>query len=107
MSGYVEVMIRGDCRAFLDASAVAGVITSKGCSGDTPGTADSPLSLIMRGGDILEGVYGVSPNRLLVHLAGVKLLLREQGRFCVVAYMDDIENFESQINDLIARRSNG
>lgn len=106
MSGFVEVMITGDCRAFLEASSIVGILTASGCSSDTPATSETPMSLIMRGGDTLPGVYGVSPTRLLVHIAGVKLLMRDRKRFSVVAYLDRLVEFETEIEEALFGKAN-
>lgn len=63
------------------------------------------MSLLMRSGDTLEGVYGISPNRLMVHMAGVKMILREEGRLCVVGYADSRVELEDQIAHLMEART--
>jgi hypothetical protein len=96
VSAYLEVMIEGNCRAYLKADSLMGIITSPGASGDTVATPDEPLSLILSG-NTLPGVYGISPNRLMVHAAGAKMLLREEGKLAVVAYLDSHQDFENRI----------
>lgn len=98
MSAYLEVLIKGDCRAYIEAGAIMGVINSPGCAADQMATSDTPLTLIMRSGDTISDVYGRSANRLLVHAAGAKMLLREEGRLCLVVYLDKLEEFEASIS---------
>jgi hypothetical protein len=97
VSAYVEVMIKGGCRAYLDAGSIMGILTSTADNGDSMATPDAPLTLILRSGDTLPDVYGVSPNRLLLHAAGAKMIVREEGRLLMVAYLDKHEELEARI----------
>ena len=101
MSAFIEVMIIGDRRAYIEASSVMGIITSPGMAGDGLASPDAPISLIMRGGDVLEGVYGVSPNRLILNMAGVRHLQRKDGRLCVVAYIDKQDDLDAQLAEIL------
>ena len=103
MSAYIEVLIQGNCRAYLDAGSIMGVMTSPDCSGETPATVESPMTLIMRSGDTIPGVYGLSPNRLLLHAAGVRHIVRTQGRLLMVAYVDAQGDLEAAIDGILRR----
>lgn len=104
MSGYIEVMVTGNGRAFLEAGSVCGFLTSPGMASDTPATPEKPISVIMRGGDTLPGVYGVSAMKLMMRVEGVKLLMKERKRFCVVAFLDRIGDFEADLDAVLANR---
>lgn len=102
MSGYIEVMVTGGCRAYIEAASVSGVITAKGADGSVPATAEATMSILLRSGEVLAGVYGVSPNRLLIHVDGVKLLAKRRVGYPVVAFLDSIEAFEANVEEAVA-----
>lgn len=108
MSGYIEVMITGNRRAFVEAGSICGVITSTGMAPDTLATPEESISIIMRGGDTLAGVYGVSAMKLIAHVEGMKMVMKDSKAFCVVAFLDKIADFEADIERaLIAREMVG
>jgi hypothetical protein len=102
VSGYIELMIQGNCRAYVAASNIAGIISSPDMPADSMATADKPMSILLTNGSTIPGVYGVSPNRLLVHVEGAKLLIRKTGRLMLVAYIDLIDKFEEDIAAMMA-----
>lgn len=105
MSAYLEVMVAGNCRAFLEANSIVGVLMPPSCTGSSVATADQPMSLVMRSGEVLEGVYGISAERLLLYAAGAKMLMREEGRLLVVAYLDQHSDFEAKIERHLAQKA--
>lgn len=107
MSAYLEVMIQGNCRAFLEANSIVGVMMSPSCTGSEMATREAPMSLIMRSGEVLAGVYGISAERILLYAAGAKMLMREEGRLLVVAYLDQHADFEAKIGRYIDSRGAG
>lgn len=104
MSGYIEVLVKGGHRAFLEVGGIGGVIVANGMSAQDPATPEQTLSIIIRGGDTLEGVYGVSAMKIMLYVEGAKLLMREKNRFCVVAFLDSISEFEAEINAALLAR---
>lgn len=107
MSGYVEVMVRGNSRAFLAAGQIAGILTAAGSTANTVATPEEPFAILMNSGETLHGVYGISPNRLMLYVEGVKAILRKTGRIVVVAYLDKQSEFEAQIAELFAGMDHG
>ena len=101
MSAFIEVMVVGGGRAFLEASSIMGIITAPGQLGDGLASPEQPMSLILRGGEVLPGVYGISPNRLILNMAGEKMILRQKGRLSVVAYIDQQADLEAQIAEFL------
>lgn len=99
MSAYIEVMVEGGCRAYLSASSFVGVLTMGG-SPDEPASPERPLAIIMSSGETIQGVYGVSPNRIIFWVEGAKALAKATHRPMVVAYLDKIAEFESQVLQL-------
>lgn len=102
MSAFIEVMMKGNCRGYLDAGSIMGVITSPDCAGETPATVESPMTIIMRSGDTIPDVYGLSPNRLLLHAAGVRAVVRQEGRLLMIAYIHAQGELETMISHLIS-----
>lgn len=62
------------------------------------------MSILLNSGETLEGVYGLSPNRLMLYVEGVKAVLRRSGRVIVVAYLDKAEEFETMIAEAMGDR---
>lgn len=104
MSGYIEVMIRGNCRAYLKVDQIAGVLTASGATAETLATSEAPMSILLNSGETLEGVYGLTPNRLMLYVEGVKAVLRHSGRVIAVAYLDKAEEFEGLIAQAMGDR---
>lgn len=102
MSAWVEVMVAENGRALLEATHIKGVLAFPGTGTDKMATPGEPITLIMASGETLPGVYGVSPDRLLLHIAGVKAILRSSGRLVVVAYLDSIPELEVQIGQALS-----
>lgn len=108
MSGYIEVMVAGDCRAFIEAGSICGVISPSGMGADMMATPDQTISIILRGGDTIPGVYGVSVMKIIAHVEGMKLVMKDSKKFCCVAFLDKITEFEAEIERaLIAREMAG
>lgn len=101
MSAYIEVMVAGNCRALIEAAHIKGVLASPGARSDDLSTVESPMTLLMASGETLPGVYGISPDRLILYIAGVRALLRRTGRAVAVVYLDKAEEFEAELAHLI------
>lgn len=93
MSAWVEVYLKGDHRAVIAADSVVGVICAKGSDTDAVATPDAPLTLVLRGGETMPPIYGVSAADLLVRLAGAKIIQKRTLRPATVAYVDRMEQF--------------
>lgn len=78
MSALIELRIKGDARAFLEAGMIAGFITPPSGRAETVGTHESPIRLILRGGETLD-VYGESVAQILLRAAMVRKDVRERG----------------------------
>lgn len=78
MTALIELRVVPDSRAFIEAGAIAGLITSSGGRADTVGTPDKPVRLIIRGGQTLD-VYGESVAQILLRAAIVRQEVREKG----------------------------
>lgn len=93
MSAWVEVFLKGDHRAVIAADSVVGVICAKGSDTDAIATPEAPLTLVLRGGETMPPVYGISAADLLVRLAGAKIIQRSTARPATVAYADRMDQF--------------
>lgn len=107
MSGYVEVNVVGGCRAFICASDFAGVITPSGVNGSDMASTENPITILMKSGSVVEGIHGISPNRLIVYMEGVKLLLKRSSRDMMVCYIDARDEFEADLHLAVSGDEDG
>ena len=77
-SAFIEVLVKGDARALLEAGAIGGIITSPGQRMDTVATPEKPLAIMLRGGATLE-VYGLSGAELIARSVRIKQYVRAKG----------------------------
>lgn len=78
MSAFIEVRIKGDARALIEAGSIAGIITSAKGRLDVIATPESPLAIILRGGETLE-VYGESAAMIIARATQIRKYVREAG----------------------------
>lgn len=78
MTGFIEVRIKGDARAIIEAGSIAGVITNENGRIDRAGSPDKPISIILRGGETIE-VYGETPAEVIVRAVAIKKEVRDRG----------------------------
>lgn len=76
MSAWVEVHVKGNRRAYVQAGAVVGVLMPAGADGDTEPTDGDPLTVILQGGETLPNVFGLSADELLRRCDGARTILR-------------------------------
>lgn len=101
MSGYIEVEVVGDHKAYIEAGSIVGVIHSQGLGRDDPATPDFPLTVILRGGDSLENVYGISPAMLILYATGCRWALRfNKRKFGMLLAIDARGDFENTLMTL-------
>jgi hypothetical protein len=97
VSAYIEVRIKGDRRAFIEAGSIAGIVTSDTGRVDTVATAEKPIALILRGGETLE-VYGESPAVILARCTRIRAFVKHFGLPLRADLLDRtdtaLENFE-------------
>ena len=101
MSAFVEVMVVGGARAYLDAASIMGIVTSNGQAGADMATADQPMTVILRSGDTIAGVHGISPNRLLLNATGARMIVRRENRLLLVAYLENQPELEAMIDQYL------
>lgn len=87
MAAYIEVMTCEGGRAILEAGSIAGLITPPGADCFTVPTQDSPLRLILRGGECLD-VMGESAAKILVRSSEARKLIRATGQEILVDYIE-------------------
>lgn len=104
MSGYVEVYVKPDRRAFIEAGSVAGIIMPKGASGDFNATDDESLTVILKGGETLPGVFGISADELVFRCDGVREILRKTERLTAVIYLDRRDEFYAELAQVMESR---
>ena len=95
MAGYVECLVEGGRRAFVDVSIVAGVITSPGMDAWASAEPDKPLSVLFRAGEPLQ-IYGTSAAVLLVKLGETRQWLKQNpDRHTRVVFIDGSHEAET------------
>jgi hypothetical protein len=98
MTAYIEVEVVGDHRACIEAASIVGVINSPGMGADHAATPESPMTLILRGGDSLEGVYGLSAAMLIIYAAGARAIMRvAKKRIGMLVTVEQRDEFENEI----------
>lgn len=93
MSAYVEVYVKPDHRALIEAGSVVGVVADKGCDPKEVATPDSPMTVILRGGETLPPAYGMSPESLLMRCAGIQIIKRLGREVATCWYIADHDQF--------------
>ena len=78
MSAFIELRVVGDRRAIIEAGSIAGFVTSPSGRVDTIATPESPIAIILRGGETLD-VYGESVSMIVVRAAKIRMEVREMG----------------------------
>lgn len=101
MSAYIEVFVKGDCRAYVDAASIMGVIMHPSTDGNAVATSKEPMTLIMRSGDTLSNVYGMSANQLLLYSAAIRTIVKEKDHLVKVAYLDSHDKLMADLANLM------
>lgn len=93
MTAWVELPVIGGHNVLLDASAVAAVILPKGGDVTTMAVPRSPadaLTILMRGGETIPPVYGVSGEDLMVAISYARAAFKESDKPMVILYWKDL-----------------
>lgn len=75
MPAYLELHVKGNGRAYVEAGMIGAVITGPGCDVNSPGTATSPVRVVLRSGETLDTI-GQSAGHILVRAMDVRELAR-------------------------------
>lgn len=95
MGGYVELHLRGDGRLVLGATDFAGVLTPNGLGSTEKAVPGQPLSVILKSGAQVDGVYGISAAKLILYMEGARMLAKRNARSPLyVVFIDEREDFE-------------
>lgn len=76
MSAYVEVPIKGGRLVLVDAGSIAALVYPKGGDADALATLDDPMTLVLRGGETLPPIFGLSPRDFMIACAYVRIALK-------------------------------
>lgn len=90
MSGYIEVQVKGNRRAYIEAGSIAGIITSPGLGLADVGHIGAPVSVILRAGETIE-VIGMSAGLLLVKAKMVRKRVRDEGADILIEYLEAVD----------------
>lgn len=88
MSAYIEVQVKGNRRAYIEAGSIAGIITSPGMGLADVGQIGAPVSVILRAGETIE-VIGMSAGLLLVKAKLVRKRVRDEGLDIAIDYLGE------------------
>lgn len=104
MSGYVEVLAKGDQRILIEAGSIVGVVLPSGATYDAMIKPDSAMTVILRSGSYVEGVYGLSAAKLLLYCALVRWVMRhDKKRVALVVTIEGRGEFEEKALDALER----
>lgn len=78
MPAYVEVMTRGGGRAYIEAGAITGAITSPGQNAFTTASEKEPIALILRGGESFQ-IVDTSVAVLLARCTEIRAEVKAMG----------------------------
>ena len=87
MSAYIELRVKPNARAFIEAGTIAGIVTAEKGRADVVATHEKPLLIILRGGETLE-TYGESPAELILRMMMIRKEVRELGLDIKCAMLD-------------------
>lgn len=98
MSAFIELNMLGDHRVYVEASSIKGIISSVGMDSSAMATPDCPMNIVLQGGDLLEGIYGVSPWKLVLYVAGARKVLQlSKTKIAMLITIDNRSEFENEI----------
>lgn len=90
-------MVAGDHHAYLEAGSISGVITSPGLSRDDIASPEKPMTVILRGGDQVEDVYGISAAKLILYSGAARAFMRTKRRTAMLVAIENRDTFEEEI----------
>lgn len=89
MSAYLELHVKGNRRAYIDAGGILGVITSPNMEFDTVATSTSPISVILRAGETIE-VIGQSAGLIMLRAKMARERLKAEGKLMLIDYLEPL-----------------
>lgn len=96
MSAYVEVHVKGNARALIECSSIAGIVTAPNMTVWDIGSPQAPIALILRGGETIETI-GESAGRLLVRTKQARNTLRSTpGLEIFVSFLEPLEGDDGE-----------
>lgn len=87
MALWIEVMGKHGGRVLLEAGAIMGFNMAPGATAFTTPTADEPLHIVLRGGNVIE-VMGESAACTIARLEAARIDYRENSRSFFVDWID-------------------
>ena len=90
MTAYLELHLKGDGRAIIEAAQICGIVTGKGCTLWTVGTPDTPLHVLIRGrADPLE-VIGEAGGKVISRAIFARQKVRTEALDAFVDYLEEM-----------------
>lgn len=92
MAGYVECLVPGGGRAFIDVGTVSCVLIGEGMTAWDNAEPTKPIRIMFRAGETID-VFGTSVGVLLVKLHDVKAWLKNNPQQPIkVLFLDETQN---------------
>lgn len=88
MTAYLELKLKGNARAFIEAGTIAGVVTGKNMDIHSLAHEGAPVSVILRGGETID-VIETSAGLIIARALLARQKVREQGLDILVDYLGD------------------
>ncbi len=95
MSAYIELLVKGGRRAYIDAGGILGIVTAPGMDVQSVGSDDKPISLILRGGETIP-IIGTSAGVILVRARQIRERLRKEGLDIICLFLEGSDDEEVQ-----------
>jgi len=89
VSAYLELHVKGNRRAYIDAGGILGVITSPNMNFDTVATPTSPISVVLRAGETIE-VIGQSAGLIMARAKMARERLKAEGKMILIDYLEPL-----------------
>lgn len=90
MTAYLELHLKGNGRAFVEAGSIMGVISGAGTDIWSRGLPEKPVSVVLRGGATLE-VIGEAAGHIIARAVLSRRKVRQEALDTYVDYLTPLE----------------
>lgn len=90
MTAFLELKLKGNARAYIEAGSIAGIVTGVNMDCFTISSEKAPLALILRGGETLQ-VVEISAGLILSRAILARKRVRDEGLLAFVDYLGDVD----------------
>lgn len=90
MTAYIELHLKGNGRAIIEAGQICGIVTGKGCDIWSIGTPDTPVHVLVRGRTEPLEVIGEMGGKILSRAILSRKKVREESLDAYVDYLEPL-----------------